>query len=76
MTLREMKNAVEGFEKMQSQEHQKYMIGVRLIAFHHRKALGDKKLRRPEQLFPLDIDDKILKQRIKRMKLTQVFRDQ
>jgi hypothetical protein len=50
------------------------MIGVRLVAFHTRKAMGDKKYRRPQDLFPLDVDKEYQNQRRKKMKRINVIK--
>lgn len=72
-TVRELKNRIDGFEELQKEKYQEYMYGVRKICYHSVNAIAGKKgFKKESNVFPLDIDKVITRQKIKSGKLKPV----
>ena len=73
MTLREIHNAIEGFEKMKREDFQEYLYGVRIVAFWAYKGFAGKKLKNYEQILKLDSDVAARRDRLKNMKPVEII---
>jgi hypothetical protein len=79
MTLNELDNAIEGYNKRVQDDLQWAMYNARLVCFytfapHLKKNSGVKK---PEDLFPLALDKILRRQRLKRLEpIKVVYSDQ
>jgi hypothetical protein len=73
MTLREINNAVNGFEQLREDDYQRYLIGCRIVSFWAYKGHVGKKLRRYDQLFELEGDVKARRDRLKNMKPVEII---
>jgi hypothetical protein len=71
--MREMHNAIAGFNELEMERDERFMRGVRLISFYAVAPHVDKKarIRKPEDLFDLPSDSKAKKERVKRLKPIQ-----
>jgi hypothetical protein len=78
MTLREISNMISGAIKKEERDLQWDLYNARIISFyacapHLGKSSGIKK---PSDLFELDIDKELKKQKIKKLKpIKKIFRD-
>jgi len=76
MTIRELQNAQNGFNKNQETQIQEYMIGVRMICYWVVKPNLKKNSRiKPQDLFELPIDKEVRKQRLKNVKPIKLIRN-
>lgn len=73
MTLREINNAIDGFEDLRKDDYQQYLIGCRIISYWAYKGHVGKKLRRYDQLFELDADIQARRERLKDMKPVEII---
>jgi hypothetical protein len=73
-TLRELKNAIDGFENHKKEQFQEYMYGVRKACYWTMKSMYGKKIKKESDLFPLEIDKAIRKAKIKNMKPVEITR--
>lgn len=64
MTVREIRNAITGFQKLQTDRFAEFMTGVRIVSFWATKNTT-KKVKKPEDLFALDFDREAKRQRRK-----------
>jgi hypothetical protein len=75
MTLREIHNAIDGFEKLKEEKFEEYMLGVRKICYSVRLPYVKKgRTLKEEDIFPLKIDKEIKREKTKRMKPIVVTR--
>lgn len=74
MTLGEFDNAVIGFYKKQSDDLQWQLYSARMISYYACAPHQGKnaKIRKPNDLFPLEIDKQLKKERIKKLKIINV----
>lgn len=70
MTLREISNAINGFEQLKKEQFQEYMIGVRKICYWTTSVWGGKT--KELDIFPLEIDTEIRRAKIRSMKPIEV----
>lgn len=73
MTLREINNAVDGFEKLRSDNFQQQLACTRIVSFWAYKGHAGKKLRRYDQLFELEADVKARRERLKNCKPVEII---
>jgi hypothetical protein len=73
MTLREINNAVAGFNELQYENDQKFLAGCRIVSFWAYKGHVGKKLKRYDQLFELESDVKARRERLKNMKPVEII---
>jgi hypothetical protein len=74
MTLREIQNAIDGFEYLKKEQFQEYMYGVRKACYWTMKSMHGKKIKKESDLFPLEIDKVIRREKIKNMKPVEITR--
>jgi hypothetical protein len=74
MTLKQIKNAVDGFEEQREKDFQNDLIAARIIAYYAVSPyLGKKsKVKKPSDLFPIDSDGPKNKKGNKTQKLKPV----
>jgi hypothetical protein len=68
MTLREIGNAINGFQAFQKEKFDEQIFTARIIGFWAFKGFAGKKLRKPEQLFELPTDVESRRRRLKSAK--------
>jgi hypothetical protein len=71
MTMRELSNAIDGYNEDKKEQSNEYWLGVRRICFHVLNAAGAK-VKREEDVFEMEIDRQIKKQRYADLKPTTV----
>ena len=76
MTLRELRNAIEGFEQLENDRFELDMIKTRIISFWSLKGHAGKKLRQYDQLFKLKSDLKQRHERLKEVKEVVIYDEQ
>jgi hypothetical protein len=76
MTLRELSNALTGFNKLEAERHERDMIQTRIISFWAYRGHVGKKLRRYEQLFELPGDLEARRERLKGVKEVVIYDEQ
>lgn len=75
MTFREIGNCIDGFERLKKEEFQEYMLGVRKICYWSVNVMAGKKgFKKESDVFPLDMDKEIKREKIKKMKPVKITR--
>lgn len=73
MTIREISNAIDGFEKLRKDNFQERLYCARVTSFWAYKGWAGKRLRKYDQLFEMESDVKARRERLKGMKPAEII---
>lgn len=73
MTLKEINNAIDGFQQLKKEEFQEQLYTARIVAFWAYKGFAGKKLKKYEQILELESDVQARRERLRNMKPVEII---